>query len=106
MSISKNLTRAKEILGKKGWVKYTLTDKEGRICLGGAVAAAYREQKNRENWQSEFREPVIKAIGKLFPDRQKLYGCDRAIVQFNDHPDTNLKDVFKVLDKAIKDNLK
>jgi hypothetical protein len=103
-------------LKTKGWTKGTLGWIKGgseASCLGGTMVLILGSAASRysmdyclgpvaEVIQRNFNDRITKPVISYPEFRLKLADI---IINFNDHPDTNLKDVIDVLEEA-KSNLK
>ncbi|MEO6120535.1 MAG: hypothetical protein ABIW46_00485 [Acidimicrobiales bacterium] len=93
------------VLANRGWTKNAFTDSDGRHCLQGALYEAYgvtscdrphhRQLKMAGELAADMRL-VNDIIAGEYPDRFGGVGASR----FNDHPETTVDDVVRVLEKA------
>ena len=98
------IREAIEVLVRSGWTKATFTDEAGRHCLQGALyeahcALPYSERETGVPVGGELADDlrlVNRVIEEQYPDRFGGVGVSR----FNDHPETTLEDVVRVLEKA------
>ncbi len=102
--MTNTIREAIRVLTRVGWTKDTFTDGAGRHCLQGALYEAHGiralgdEQVGRPvsgELASDVRL-VNEVIRDQFPERAGGVGASR----FNDHPDTTVDDVIRVMEKA------
>ena len=87
-----------EVLAARGWTKGAFADDSGRHCLQGALYESHGCQPAAALTR-ELRDDVRvvnEVIEAEYPDRYGAVGISR----FNDHEDTTLDDVVRVLEKA------
>lgn len=92
------------ILARTGWTKETFTDESGRHCLQGALSEAHGLPTGSATCTGMAVSGGLAAdlrlvnhvIEEQYPERVGGVGVSR----FNDHPDTTLDDVVRVLEKA------
>lgn len=102
--MTNHIRRAIEILARTGWTKNTFTDEEGRHCLQGALYDAYGVCPSRVTGELAADVRLVnETIEEQYPERYGAVGISR----FNDHADTTIADVVRVLEKAAvrKDEL-
>ncbi|MGH9282704.1 MAG: DUF6197 family protein [Acidimicrobiales bacterium] len=93
-----------ELLARKGWVKGQFTDETGGHCLQGALYEAHSCQPRTlghlgggmDGGLAADLRLVNEVIAAEYPDRVGAVGISR----FNDHPDTTVDDVLRVLEKS------
>lgn len=93
-----------ELLARKGWTQGTFTDEAGRHCLQGALYEAYgcqprvpgRLGRNLPGDLADDVRLVNETIATEYPERVGAVGVSR----FNDHPETTIDDVVRVLEKS------
>ena len=109
--MTNTIRAAIEILARKGWTKDAFTDEGGRHCLQGALYEAHLVEPPTgkqpgipvpENVALDLRL-VNHVIQAQYPERVGGVGASR----FNDHLETTIEDVVRVLEKAAaeKDEL-
>jgi hypothetical protein len=102
--MSDRIRAAVEVLARTGWTKRTFADEAGRHCLQGALYVAHGIPVCAGG---QLRTPltpgmaadvwvVNHVIEEQYPERFGAVG----IARFNDHPDTTVDDVIRVLEKA------
>ena len=92
------------LLARNGWVKGRFSDEEGRHCLQGALYEAHQCQPRTpgrlgRSLPGELADDirlVNETVAAQYPDRVGAVGVSR----FNDHPDTTIDDIVRVLEKA------
>lgn len=89
--------RAAEIMQERGICKKTYHDNEGRVCLWGAVMEAYDAFFGVKvlmpvMMPAGIYTPIYTTLERRYPYDQGLPGAD-----FNDLPETDERDVAKVL---------
>lgn len=84
------LRRAKALIGRHGWNRERRQDKEGRLCMVGAIALA----RGAINYNVQPNDPEIKAL-------RQVTGA-RLIALWNDHPRRRQADVYAAFDRAIE----
>ncbi len=102
--MTNRIRSAIDVLVRRGWTKDAFTDEAGRHCLQGALYEAHRLALPVENQPgrpvparlAEDLRLVNEVIDAQYPDRFGGVGASR----FNDHPETTLADVLRVLEKA------
>lgn len=102
--MTNHIRRALEVLARTGWTKHAFTDDGGRHCLQGALYDAYGVCPDRVSGElAQDVRLVNETIEEQYPERFGAVGISR----FNDHPETTLDDVIRVLEKAAirKDEL-
>ncbi len=102
--MTNTIREAIRVLSRTGWTKDAFTDDSGRHCLQGALYEAYGlcaldsrgvgVRLSRE--LAEDVRLVNDVIEAQFPERFGGIGVSR----FNDHPDTTIEDVVRVMEKA------
>ena len=93
-----------ELLARKGWTQGHFTDESGRHCLQGALYEAHGCRPRRpgrlgHTLSGELADDVRllnETIAAAYPDRMGAVGVSR----FNDHPETTIDDVVRVLEKS------
>ena len=106
--MANRIREAIEVLARRGWTQGAFTDDSGRHCLQGALYEAYGCQPRqhgrltRTTTNADITADVRlvnEVIAAEYPDRVGAVGISR----FNDHPETTIDDVVRVLEKsAIK----
>ena len=101
-----NLIRdAIAVLARRGWTKDAFTDDGGRHCLQGALYEAHgmRACAGTPHMRLRLRQDLAADVALVnavvaaeYPERYGAVGASR----FNDHPETTLEDVVRVLEKA------
>lgn len=93
------------VLARRGWTKDAFTDADGRHCLQGALYEAYGVRAEPCTKHLRLRlagdlaadlRLVNAVVASEYPERFGGVGASR----FNDHPETTLEDVVRVLEKA------
>lgn len=97
------IREAIEVLARRGWTKDTFTDETGRHCLQGALYEAHGMTAHRARYGRPLPGAVrhdIQLINEVlreqYPERFGGVGVSR----FNDHPETTVDDVVRILEKA------
>ncbi|MGH9155592.1 MAG: DUF6197 family protein [Acidimicrobiales bacterium] len=103
--MANRIREAIQVLARRGWTKESFTDDGGRHCLQGALYEAYgvnscdstRHLRLRLAGELAADMRLVNAIvATEYPDRFGGVGASR----FNDHPETTIDDVVRVLEKA------
>lgn len=101
--MANRIREAIEVLARRGWTQGAFTDDAGRHCLQGALYEAYGCQPRRPGQHSTTHAHVTadlslvnEIIAAEYPDRVGAVGISR----FNDHPETTIDDVVRVLEKS------
>lgn len=110
--MKKGIEDISALLKKDGWIKGSVSNCNG-YCLLGAIFHVYKGIGENEQ-----RKQAIRSISGSLLNNHPKYGDmlrfaymgemndihDRKmmIIKFNDAPETNLNDVMKALDDAIK----
>ena len=102
--MANRLRDAIELLASKGWAKGSFTDDSGRHCLQGALYEAHGCQPRTPGRLGHTLDGPLAADVRLvneiiaaeYPDRVGGVGISR----FNDHPETTVDDVVRVLEKS------
>ncbi|HSH62396.1 MAG TPA: hypothetical protein VK988_22650 [Acidimicrobiales bacterium] len=102
--MTNTIREALRVLSRAGWTKDAFSDESGRHCLQGALYESYglRPFDGRNVGQPLTAEMaddvrlVNEVIEAEFPERTGGVGVSR----FNDHPQTTLEDVVRVMEKA------
>lgn len=99
--MANRIREAIEVLARRGWTQGTFTDDSGRHCLQGALYEAYGCQPRRPGTTAHSGlaadlRLVNETIACEYPDRVGAVGVSR----FNDHPETTIDDVVRVLEKS------
>jgi len=98
------LRDAMDVLARRGWAKGAFTDSGGRHCLQGALYEAHAVVPTNA---ADIALPlpadlaadvalVNDVIAEQYPERFGAVGVSR----FNDHDETTVDDVLRVLEKA------
>ena len=102
--MTNRIRAAIEVLASTGWTKQAFTDDAGRHCLQGALYEAHGVVPRcgdkpglalTEDLAADVRM-VNHVIEEQYPDRFGAIG----VARFNDHPETTVDDVVRVLEKA------
>ncbi len=102
--MANRIREAIELLAHKGWVQGRFTDESGRHCLQGALYEAHGCQPRVPGRLGHTLTGELAAdirvlnetIAAEYPERMGAVGVSR----FNDHPDTTIDDVVRVLEKS------
>ncbi len=102
--MTNTIREAIRVLSRAGWAKDTFTDGAGRHCLQGALYEAHGicpvDTRAAVRPVSGELAADVRLVNEVirdqFPERVGGIGASR----FNDHPDTTVEDVVKVLEKA------
>ena len=102
--MTNTIREAIRVLSRAGWTQDAFTDEAGRHCLQGALYEAYGQRPFDARQRNVRLSPemaddvrlVNEVIEAQYPERTGGVGVSR----FNDHPDTTLEDVVKVMEKA------
>jgi len=104
-TMANRIREAINVLARRGWTKDAFTDADGRHCLQGALYEAYGVNSCAASRHLRLRlagelardmRLVNEVVASEYPDRFGGVGASR----FNDHPETTLEDVVRVLEKA------
>lgn len=99
--MANRIRHAIELLASRGWTQGRFTGDGGAHCLQGALYAAHGCTPRRPgevvagDLSADIRL-VNETIAAEYPDRFGAVGISR----FNDHPDTTVDDVVRVLEKS------
>ena len=102
--MTNHIRSAIAVLARTGWTKHAFTDDNGQHCLQGALYDAYGLCPSRVTGELAADVRLLnQTIEEQYPERFGAVGISR----FNDHPETTLEDVIRVLEKAAvrKDEL-
>ncbi len=102
--MTNTIREAIRVLSRAGWTKDAFTDPSGRHCIQGALYETYGLQPfdGRQvgvpltGEMADDVRLVNEVIEAQFPERTGGVGVSR----FNDHPDTTMEDVVRVMEKA------
>lgn len=102
--MSNRIRAALELLARTGWVKGHFSDEDGRHCLQGALYEVHGCQPRVPGHLGRTVDGDLAAdlqllneiIAAEYPERMGAVGVSR----FNDHADTTLEDVVRVLEKS------
>lgn len=102
--MANRIREAIELLARKGWAQGRFTDESGRHCLQGALYEAHGCQPRTPGRLGHVLDGELAADVRLvnetiaaeYPERMGAVGVSR----FNDHPDTSIDDVVRVLEKS------
>ena len=101
--MANRIREAIEVLARRGWTQGTFTDDAGRHCLQGALYEAHGCRPRRPGQRTDADGPlaadlrlVNETIAAEYPERVGAVGVSR----FNDHPETTIDDVVRVLEKS------
>ena len=102
--MSNRIRAALEILARRGWAQGSFTDDVGRHCIQGALYEAHCIDPDvYERVWRPLTPPLLADMGLVnevieaeYPERYGAVGVSR----FNDHPETTVDDVVRVLEKA------
>ncbi len=103
-AMTNTIREAIDVLARGGWTKEAFTDEAGRHCLQGAL---YEAHGLRAVGDGQVGRPVsgelandVRLVNQViwdqFPERAGAVGISR----FNDHPETTVDDVIRVMEKA------
>lgn len=113
------VAKIRETLSTKGWCKNILEDKQGAMCLAGALnhvltgtsdfwlepfemEAAGLNMRQVDDDRIRFFRAVEMALNGGPPG---IWSYSRqSLVEFNNAEETTLKDIFKVLDQVTDDD--
>ena len=102
--MSNRIRDAIQVLVRSGWSKESFTDQDGRHCMQGALYAIHGQAP----WSERYTPRAVRGelatdirlinhiIEEQYPERHGGVGISR----FNDHPDTTIDDVVRVMEKA------
>lgn len=95
---------ALDVLSKRGWTKDAFTDQDGRHCLQGALYEAHLLALPAEKQPGvPVTEPLaadIRLVNEVIEDQYPERSGGIGVSRFNDHPETTVEDVVRVLEKA------
>jgi hypothetical protein len=103
--MANRIREAIEVLARRGWTQGAFTDDTGRHCLQGALYEAHGCQPRQHGkLTGTSADPDLTAdlrllnetIAAEYPERVGAVGVSR----FNDHPETTIDDVVRVLEKT------
>lgn len=103
--MANRIREAIEVLARRGWTQGTFTDVSGAHCLQGALYEAHGCQPRLQgHLTGTSTSPSLAAdlrlvnetIAAEYPERVGAVGVSR----FNDHPETTIDDVVRVLEKS------
>lgn len=102
------LREALEIMAKRGHAQYTRCNAEGKVCVDSALTLAIAGQVNPESVEdSDLASSLLDEIGTValeqYPERAgipDMWGQSHPAVAMNNHPDTTLDDMCRVIEKA------
>lgn len=99
--MANRIREAIELLASRGWTQGRFSDERGSVCLQGALYAAYGCTPRRpgEAVTGDLAADIRllnETIAAEYPDRYGAVGISR----FNDHPETTVDDVVRVLEKT------
>lgn len=103
--MANRIREAIEVLARRGWTQGAFTDEQGRHCLQGALYEAHgctprqHGRLTRTSTNGDITADirlVNDIIAAEYPERVGAVGVSR----FNDHPDTTIDDVVRVLEKS------
>lgn len=96
-----------EIMQKRGFVQWVLEDRDGKVCIGGALhiylaegAPFWREDNDAISLMQPLLIAVCRAIGIV--DITKSEDLWKAMVDWNNKPERMQSEVVKVLQSAEK----
>ena len=102
--MANRIREAIELLARRGWTQGTFTGEDGSHCLQGALYEAHGCVPRRPgalghtltgDLADDIRL-VNATIAAEYPERVGAVGISR----FNDHPETTVDDVIRVLEKS------
>lgn len=104
VTMANKIREAIALLAGRGWTKGRFTDESGRHCLQGALYEAHGCQPREPGHLGRTLTGALAAdlrllnetIAAEYPERVGAVGVSR----FNDHPDTTIDDVVRVLEKS------
>ena len=99
--MANRIREAIQLLASRGWTQGRFTDDGGSHCLQGALYAAHGCSPRRPGEAvagllAEDIRLINETIAAEYPDRYGAVGISR----FNDHPETTVDDVVRVLEKS------
>lgn len=103
--MANRIREAIEVLARRGWTKDAFTDDDGRHCMQGALYEAHGVAVSgcvshlRYRVAGDMAEDLRllnEIVQSEYPDRFGGVGTSR----FNDHPETTVDDVVRVMEKA------
>lgn len=99
--MANRIREAIQLLASRGWTQGNFTDERGSHCLQGALHEAYgcTPRKPGEAVTADLADDirlVNEVIAAEYPDRFGAVGISR----FNDHPETTVDDIVRVLEKS------
>lgn len=95
------LLNAAGVLRERGLAKFTQEDKEGRVCLHGAISiAAYGKPCRHGEIECKASEAVV----SLLRSRGVTY-VDSGAAAWNNKPERTIDEVIEVLESAAAFNL-
>jgi len=98
MSVIDDLKAARDEV-EKGWCKFALEDKEGNVCVLGAIQRAIDWNAFHTTVPNGHRLFVaIDALARVLPEFAK-----GSVVVYNNHSSTTKEDVLNLFDKALAD---
>ena len=99
--MANRIREAIELLASRGWTQGRFSDDGGSVCLQGALYEAYGCMPRRfgEAVTGDLADDirlVNATIAAEYPERYGAVGISR----FNDHAETTVDDVVRVLEKS------
>lgn len=102
--MTNTIREAIRVLSRAGWTKHAFTDESGRHCIQGALYESHglRPFDGRHvgvpltGQMADDVRLVNEVVATEFPERVGGVGVSR----FNDHPQTTVDDVVRVMEKA------
>ncbi len=102
--MTNTIREAIRVLSRAGWTKDAFTDASGRHCIQGALYETHglcpfdgrQVALPLTRAMADDVRLVNEVIQDQFPERTGGVGVSR----FNDHPETSLDDVVRVMEKA------
>lgn len=101
--MANRIREAIEVLARRGWAQGSFTDDAGRHCLQGALYEAHGCAPRLPGQRTTTHAAVAadlrlvnETIAAEYPERVGAVGVSR----FNDHPETTIDDVVRVLEKS------
>lgn len=102
--MANRIREAIQLLARRGWTQGQFTDDKGAHCLQGALYEAYgcvpRSPGSLGHTLTGELAADIRLLNETiaaeYPDRVGAVGISR----FNDHPETTIDDVVRVLEKS------
>ena len=106
--VRKTLEGARSVLLEHGHTKNVLVDREGRVCLRGAIFSAVHGYHRMVNWDIPWGSASLvtaaeKALG--FPDNHATIETMSVLPQWNNRAETTLDDILDLFAKALGEDV-